>query len=120
MLDRSQPNTQLLTVRQQKEESLKDFVDRFNQQKIRTYNLDEIVAIIAFCSRVQNAKCAPSFHRNKPATLVELSERVGKYIDTEEFLRSKSSSFGDDELAKAKRKHEGLDKGQGKKPKLNQ
>ena len=34
MLDRPQPDTQLLTVRQQKGESLKDFVDRFNQQKL--------------------------------------------------------------------------------------
>ena len=82
MLDWPQPDTQLLTVRQQKGESLKDFVDRFNQQKLRTYDLDETIAITAFCSGVQHTKCATSFHRNWPATLIGLSERIGKYIDT--------------------------------------
>ena len=48
--------------------------------------------------------------------LVELSERVSKNIDTEEFLKTKSSGFVDDELGKAKSKHEGPDKGQVKKP----
>ena len=63
MLDRPQPHTQLLTVRQQKGESLKDFVDWFNQQKLRTYDLDETVAITAFYLGVQHAKCAASFHK---------------------------------------------------------
>ena len=89
---------------------MKDFTDQFNQQKLRTYNLDEMVAITAFCSGVQHAKCATSFHRNWLVTLIELFERVGKYIDTEEFLKSKGSGFVDNESAKAKRKHEGLDK----------
>ena len=96
---------------------MKDFVDRFNQQKLRTYDLDEIVAIIAFCSGVQHAKCAASFHRNRPATLIELSEGVGKYIDTEKFLRSKSLGFADGESGKGKRKQEGSDKGQTKRSK---
>ena len=34
MLDRPQPDTQILTIRQRKGESLKEFVDRFNQQKL--------------------------------------------------------------------------------------
>ena len=66
-----------------------DFVDRFNQQKLRVYNLDKAVSITTFCSRVQHAKCVASFHRKRSATLVELSERVGKYIDMEEFLKTK-------------------------------
>ena len=51
------------------------------------------------------------------ATPVELSERVGKYIDTEEFLRSKNSGFADSEPGKGKRKQEGPDRGQVKKSK---
>ena len=85
MLDRQQPDTQLLTVKQQKGESLKDFVDRFNQQKLQIYDLDETVTITAFCSRVQHTKCAASFHRKRSAMLVELSERVGKYITSKSF-----------------------------------
>ena len=120
MLDRPQPDTQLLTVRQEKGESLKDFVDWFNQQKLLVYDLDEIVAITAFCSGVQHAKCAASFHRKRPATLVELSERVGKYIDTEEFLKTKDLGFIDDGAARAKLKQDGFDRGSGKKRKPNQ
>ena len=57
MLDRLKPDTQLLIVRQRNGESLKDFVDQFNQKNLRIYDLDETVAIIAFCSGVQHAKC---------------------------------------------------------------
>ena len=95
-------------------------MDRFNQQKLRTYNLDETVAITAFCLGVQHAKCVASFHRNRSATLIELFKRVGKYIDTEDFLKSKSSGFGDDEPAKANKKYEGPDRNRGKKPKQGQ
>ena len=49
--------------------------------------------------------------------MVELSERVGKYIDTMKFLRSKNSGFGDNELGRGKRKQEGPDRGQEKKSK---
>ena len=47
-------------------------------------------------------------------------DKVDKYIDTEEFLKSKSSSFGDDEPTKAKRKYEDPDRNWGKKPKQGQ
>ena len=99
MLDRPQPNTQLLTVKQWKGESLKDFVNRFNQQKLRIYDLDKTVAITAFYSRVQHTMCATSFHRKRLATLVELSERVGQYIDIEEFLKTKATGLDDDGAA---------------------
>ena len=42
--------------------------------------------------------------------MIELSERVGKYIDTEELLKSKGSDFVDDKSAKAKRNHKGPDR----------
>ena len=116
MLDRPKPDTQLLTIRQRKGESLKDFVDQFNQQKLQVYDLNETIAITAFCSGVQNAKVAASFHRRQPATLVELLEGIEKYIDTKEFLKSKSICFIDEASAKAKRKYEGSHKVPGKKP----
>ena len=61
-----------------------------------------------------------SFHTNSPSMLVNLLKRVGKYIDTEEFLKSKSSGFGDYESTKAKRKHESSERGSGKKQKQDQ
>ena len=83
-------------MRQKRGKSLKDFVDQFNQWKLRVYDLDETVAITAFYSRVQHAKCAVSFHRKRPATLVELFERVKKYIDTEEFRKTKDLGAKDE------------------------
>ena len=52
--------------------------------------------------------------------MIELSERVRKYIDTEEFLKSKGSGFEDNESDKAKRKYEHPDRNRGKKPKQGQ
>ena len=56
-------DTQLLTVRKKKG-VLKEFVDCFNKENLKVYDLDETIAIIAFCSGVQNTKCAASFHKN--------------------------------------------------------
>ena len=84
------------------------------------YDLDETVVIAAFCSGVQYAKCAASFHRKRPAILVELSKRVGKYINTEEFLKTKDFGIADDGSARPKQKQDGFDRGSGKKQKPNQ
>ena len=56
----------------------------------------------------------------KAGYMVQLSERVGKYIDTKEFLKTKDSGFTDGGSTRAKRKHEGSNKSSGKKLKLNQ
>ena len=74
-----------------------------------------MIAITTFCSGVQHAKCAASFHRKRPATLVELSERVGKYIDIEELLRTKDLGASDEGPTRGKRRQDGLDRGPGKK-----
>ena len=52
--------------------------------------------------------------------MVELSERVDKYIDIEEFLKMKDPGFVDDESLRAKWKYKGFEKGSGKKPRQNQ
>ena len=58
MHDQLKPYAKLLIVLQRNDELLKDFVDQFNKEKFKVYDLNEIVAITAFCSRVQNIKCA--------------------------------------------------------------
>ena len=47
--------------------------------------------------------------------MVELLERVGKYIDVKEFLKTKDLGFADDGATRAKWKHEGPNRGSGKK-----
>ena len=107
-------------MKQKRGESLKGFVDRFNQQKLRVYDLDETVVITAFYLGVQHIKCAASFHRKRPATLVELSERIGKYIDTEEFLKTKDLGASDEGPTQGKRRQDGPNRGTGKKQKPGQ
>ena len=55
-----------------------------------------------------------SFHKNRQATLVELLRRVSKYIDTEEFLKTKDSCIADDGSTRIKPKREGSDRVLGK------
>ena len=52
--------------------------------------------------------------------MVKLSKRVEKYIDVEEFLKTKDSSLTDDGYTREKWKRDGLDMDQGKKPKPSQ
>ena len=61
-----------------------------------------------------------SFYRKRPAALVELSERVGKYINIEEFLKTKDLGITDDGSTRAKWKQDCFDSGSGKKQKPNQ
>ena len=63
-----------------------------------------MVVITAFCAGVQHAKYAASFHWKRLPTLVELSERVRKYIDTEEFLKTKDLGTIDEGSTRGKRK----------------
>ena len=55
------------------------------------YDINETVGITAFCAGVLNTKCAASFHGNQLKTLVELTERFEKYVDTKEFLKKRIS-----------------------------
>ena len=80
------------------------------------YDLNETVAIIAFCSRVQNAKYAASFHKNWSKTLVNLAERVEKYVDTKEFLKNKNFHQIDEGFSKSKQKEDILEKDTSKRP----
>ena len=52
MYEQPKFDTQLLMVRQKKGDSLKEFVDYFNKEKLKVYDLDETVTMTAFCSRV--------------------------------------------------------------------
>ena len=52
--------------------------------------------------------------------MVELSERVEKYIDVEEFIKTKDSGLADDGYARDKWKHEGPNRGSRKNPKSSQ
>ena len=100
----------MLTVKQKNGELLKEFADQFNKEKLKVYNLDETIAIVVFCSGVQNTKCAASFHRNRPKTLVDLTEKVGKYVDTEELLKIKNSNQADDGSSQSNQKQDILEK----------
>ena len=50
MDEQLKPDTHLLTVRQKKGQSLKEFVDQFNKEKLKLYDLKETVVITAFCA----------------------------------------------------------------------
>ena len=52
--------------------------------------------------------------------MVEFSERVGKYINTEEFLKTKDLGTTDEGLARVKRKQDSPERGPGKKQKVGQ
>ena len=52
--------------------------------------------------------------------MVELSEKVGKYIDIEEFLKIKDLVATDEGSARGKRKQDEPDRGPEKKQKLYQ
>ena len=55
------------------------------------------------------------FHRNRSKTLIELAERVEKYIDTKEFLRTKDPEQANVDHSWKKRKKDLSEKHKGKR-----
>jgi hypothetical protein len=81
------PSGHLMPLRQQDDESLKDFVMRFNQEKLFAESpTDEMVYVALYQGiRVDGPLMAQLAHR-QPETLLEFMDKVEEFINQEETL----------------------------------
>ncbi|KAK6164140.1 hypothetical protein DH2020_001004 [Rehmannia glutinosa] len=78
----------LMGVRQKQDESLRDFIQRFNKEALEIEELDQSVALAALMNGVQKtSRFAFSLAKKPPLTLADLFNRVEKYINAEEMSK---------------------------------
>ena len=88
------PSYHLLTIKQNPQESLRSYVQRFNVESLKLDVSDEKFAITAFIIGlgVQSKDLMFSISKNPQASMVEVLVKVEKYINGEEALTSKRGS----------------------------
>ena len=88
------PSYHLLTVKQDPQENLRSYVQRFNSESLRVDIQDEKIAITAFIAGlgIQSKDLMFSISKNPQASMAEVLAKAEKYINSEEALMSKRGS----------------------------
>ena len=88
------PSYHLLTIKQNPQESLRSYVQRFNTESLKVDVLDEKFAITAFIVGlgVQSKDLMFSISKNPQASMAKVLAKAEKYINDEEALTSKRGS----------------------------
>ncbi|KAK3037261.1 hypothetical protein RJ639_029673 [Escallonia herrerae] len=113
---RRKNSTSLLNIVQEKNESLKCFLGRFNAATLEIDNLDESVKYTAFLRGLRpTSKFAFSVNKSPPGNMKALLEKANKYIQAEEYLETHRGRCGEGKEEQKKRSRE-LTPPQGGKP----
>ena len=103
----------LLTIKQNSQESLRSYIQRFNAESLKVDIHDEKFAITTFIAGlgVQSKDLMFSISKNPQASMVEVLTKAEKYINGEEALISKKGS------SSTHKEKSGADKRRGRSPK---
>ena len=88
------PSYHLLTIKQNPQESLRSYIQRFNAESLKVDVLDEKFSITAFIAGlgVQSKDLMFSISKNPQVIMAKVLAKVEKYINDEEALTSKRGS----------------------------
>ncbi|XP_059658660.1 uncharacterized protein LOC132304983 [Cornus florida] len=97
------PATYLLTVKQQKGESLRDYIGCFNTEMLQVEEADGKVALAAFMGGLQTSRFLFSLSEEPPTNMAELLVRAKKHMNAEDAMMARKGKEGDDKKADKKR-----------------
>ncbi|XP_059663782.1 uncharacterized protein LOC132309495 [Cornus florida] len=97
------PATYLLTVKQQKGESLRDYICHFNTEMLQVEEADDKVALAAFMGGLQTSRFLFSLSEKPPTSMAELLVRAKKHINVEDAMIVRKGKEGKDKKADNKR-----------------
>ena len=90
------PIFSLFAVHQKESESLKEYIERFNQAVLEVEDKSDKVVIMAMMEGLRPGILFDSLSKNIPATLSSLQSKVDKYITAEELAEAKRRRRGKD------------------------
>ena len=119
-------STSLMNLEQGKNESLRDYLNRFTKEALKVLDLDEKVAMIALQQGTTDVYFKRSLTKHPPEDMNLLQHRAGKYIKAEESMKKITSVpwnggnkkiKGDDEYEARDRYSRNEKESESKKPK---
>ncbi|XP_063949952.1 uncharacterized protein LOC108221433 [Daucus carota subsp. sativus] len=84
----------LMNLHQGRNESLREYMNRFTKEALKVLNLDQKVAMIALQQGTIDDNFRRSLAQRAPDNMNDLQERAGKYIKVEESLRKSQNNQG--------------------------
>ncbi|XP_059638538.1 uncharacterized protein LOC132280801 [Cornus florida] len=97
------PATHLLNVKQQKGESLRDYISRFNTEMLQVEEVDDKVALTAFMGGLQTSKFLFSLSKEAPTSMTELMVRARKHMNADDAMNARKNKDGKDKRSDKKR-----------------
>ncbi|XP_059629713.1 uncharacterized protein LOC132272621 [Cornus florida] len=95
--------THLLTVKQQKGESLRDYISRFNTEMLQVEEADDKEALAAFMGGLQTSRFLFSLLEEPPTNMAELLVRAKRHMNAEDAMMARKGKEGEDKKADKKR-----------------
>ncbi|XP_063947130.1 uncharacterized protein LOC108204072 [Daucus carota subsp. sativus] len=84
----------LINLHQGRNESLRDYMNRFTKEALKVPDLDQKVAMIALQQGTRDDNFRRSLAKRAPENMNELQERARKYIKAEESLKKSQNNQG--------------------------
>ncbi|XP_059639766.1 uncharacterized protein LOC132282162 [Cornus florida] len=97
------PATHLLTVKQQKGESLRDYISRFNTEMLQVEEADDKVALAALMGGLQTSRFLFSLSEEPPTNMAELLVRAKRHMNAEDAMIARKGKEGEDKKSDKKR-----------------
>lgn len=94
------PVTHLLNIKQEREESLRNYITRFNKEALQVDDTNDKVILTTLMGGLQPSRFMFSLSKSPPNTLEELMVKAEKHINAEEAMFARR---GGGELEKRKR-----------------
>ncbi|XP_065622853.1 uncharacterized protein LOC136064710 [Quercus suber] len=79
----------LMSIKQQKEETLRAYITRFNKEALSIDEADDKILVVAFTNGLRKGKFLFSLYKNDPKTMSEVLYRATKYMNTEDALQAR-------------------------------
>ena len=76
----------LMSIKQQKEETLRSYISRFNKEALSIDEVNDKILVAAFTNGLKEGKFLFSLYKNDPKTMSEVLYRATKYMNAEDTL----------------------------------
>ena len=83
------PIAHLISIKQDKDESLRSYLTRFNEEVLQVEELDDKVTMTAFLGGLRSSSFLCSVMKSPPRSMPELLAKAQKYMNAEDITRAK-------------------------------
>ena len=75
-----------MNIRQQKDETMRSYITRFNKEALSIDEADDKILVVVFTNGLRKGKFLFSLYKNDPKTMLDVLYRATKYMNVEDAL----------------------------------